>query len=96
MAQVTDRLASDVHEHLREVERLEADACIPFEDMTRHVSRSGAKLDNGLLQIDLERPLVEPHVQRIEIKTGSEPSAKPVIDSGSAPAVKKRASAKAS
>ncbi len=46
MAQITDRLASDIYEHIREVERLEADAWIPFEDMTSHISRSGAKLDN--------------------------------------------------
>ncbi len=30
---------------------------------------SGAKLDNGLLSIDLERPLVEPQVRTIEINS---------------------------
>ena len=33
---------------------------------------SGARLDNGLLHIDLVRPEIESRVRRVEIKTGSE------------------------
>ena len=32
---------------------------------------TGASLDDGLLRIDLERPLVEPQVRRIAISSGS-------------------------
>ena len=33
---------------------------------------TGAKLDNGLLSIDLERPLVEPQVRTIEISSSAD------------------------
>lgn len=33
---------------------------------------AGATLDNGLLHIDLERPIVEPNVQTIEITTSAD------------------------
>lgn len=32
---------------------------------------SGAHLDNGLLHVDLERPVVEPEIKTIDIKKGS-------------------------
>jgi HSP20 family molecular chaperone IbpA len=31
---------------------------------------SGARLENGLLHIELERPQIEPHVRRVEITSG--------------------------
>jgi HSP20 family molecular chaperone IbpA len=43
---------------------------------------TGADLDNGLLHIDLKRPLPEPRVQKIEIKAAAKPkgAAGPTID----------------
>jgi len=37
----------------------------------------GAALDNGLLNIDLERPVPEPKLRTIEIRDGSRPDGKP-------------------
>lgn len=37
---------------------------------------SGARLDNGLLHIDLERPMPEPVVREIQIQTGRRTAAK--------------------
>ena len=39
---------------------------------------TGASLDNGLLQIDLERPLAEPQVRTIEIRSGGKRAAKTI------------------
>ena len=39
---------------------------------------TGANLDNGLLQIDLERPLAEPQVRTIEIRSGGKRAAKTI------------------
>ena len=39
----------------------------------------GASLENGLLSIDLKKPVKKSHVQRIEIKTKSSPV---LIDAG--------------
>jgi len=49
---------------------------------------TGAAMDNGLLHIDLERPLVEPKVRSIEITTTKDPAA--------GTRIKTRASAKGS
>lgn len=46
---------------------------------------SGASLDNGLLRIDLERPLVEPKVRNIAIDAGAA-SGRQTIDAEVAPA----------
>lgn len=55
---------------------------------------SGAKLDNGLLMIDLERPLVEPQVRTIEIATSGKASGGRAIETGgsSAEPAKRKAS----
>ena len=57
----------------------------------------GAELDNGLLHIDLERPLVESRVQTVEIKGAAGKSARPeaidVEDEAAAPASAKAAKA---
>jgi len=37
---------------------------------------TGAALDNGLLNIDIERPAAEPHARRIVIDTGPAPAPK--------------------
>ena len=47
---------------------------------------TGAKLDNGLLMIDLERPLVEPQVRTIEIAQGGEGTGSQTIETGRASA----------
>ncbi|WIM10871.1 Hsp20 family protein [Enhydrobacter sp.] len=41
---------------------------------------TGARLDNGLLEIDLVRPLAEPRVRTIRIDSGKESSANQTID----------------
>ena len=41
---------------------------------------TGAKLDNGLLSIDLERPRVEPQVRTIEIASGKGGAKAPTIE----------------
>ena len=42
---------------------------------------TGASLDNGLLHIDIERPVTEPRVRSVEIDSGeSAPRPAPVID----------------
>ena len=61
----------------------------------------GANLDNGLLQIVLERPLAEPQVRKIEISSGGQAAAtridSDVMESEPEPRrVKKRAGADAS
>ena len=43
---------------------------------------TGAKLDNGLLMIDLERPLVEPQVRTIEIARGGKDTEGQTIETG--------------
>lgn len=62
----------------------------------------GASLDNGLLRIDLERPLVDPKVRRIEINSGGKAVAATTIDSNAVESepelrkIEKRAGADAS
>ena len=46
----------------------------------------GAALDNGLLNIDLERPVVAPKVRTIEIASGAPSGAGRTIEAGSGPA----------
>jgi HSP20 family molecular chaperone IbpA len=46
---------------------------------------SGARLDNGLLHIDLVRPEVESRVRTVEIKAGSTVSADSVPNSSRVP-----------
>ena len=41
---------------------------------------TGARLDNGLLEIDLMRPVAEPRVRTIRIDSGKESSANQTID----------------
>jgi hypothetical protein len=41
---------------------------------------TGARLDNGLLEIDLMRPVAEPRVRTIRIDSGQESSANQTID----------------
>jgi HSP20 family molecular chaperone IbpA len=43
---------------------------------------TGASLDNGLLHIDLMRPLVEPKVRRVEIRADGQSAAHQSIDIG--------------
>ena len=53
----------------------------------------GASLDNGLLHIDLEKPLVEPDVRTIEIRTQRSGSPAPqTIDTGKTGGKRHRAS----
>ena len=40
----------------------------------------GASVDNGLLHVDLERPLIEPKVRSIAIKTSPETASGPTIE----------------
>ena len=40
---------------------------------------AGASMDNGLLHVDLVRPVVEPKVRTIEIETAAEPAQAPEI-----------------
>ena len=40
----------------------------------------GAELDNGLLHIDLERPLIEPQVRNVEISTGGRRAKSQTVD----------------
>lgn len=64
--------------------------------MAEGIEVVGARHDNGLLQIELERPLVEPQVRRIEIKAESGSGSKSAIETDAVQPVKKRASAKVS
>lgn len=41
---------------------------------------TGARLDNGLLEIDLIRPVAEPRVRTIRIDSGREAGSNPTID----------------
>ncbi len=50
------------------------------------IEATGAKLDNGLLMIELERPLVEPQVRTIEIARGGKDSESQTIETGRLPA----------
>ena len=43
---------------------------------------TGASLDNGLLHIDLVRPLVEPKVRRVEIRADGKSAGQQAIDIG--------------
>jgi HSP20 family molecular chaperone IbpA len=43
---------------------------------------TGASLDNGLLHIDLMRPLIEPKVRRVEIRADGKSAAQQPIDIG--------------
>jgi HSP20 family molecular chaperone IbpA len=47
---------------------------------------TGATLDNGLLSVDLERPLVEPKVRTIDIATGAGGDGGQTIDTTAVPA----------
>lgn len=55
---------------------------------------TGAKLDNGLLMIDLERPLVEPQVRTIDIATSGKNTESPTIETGLAAAEPAKAKAR--
>ena len=62
---------------------------------------TGANLDNGLLQIDLERPLAEPQVRTIEIRSGGKRTrkaitAEPIETEADSESVSDRADAEAS
>ena len=52
---------------------------------------TGAKLDNGLLSIDLERPLVEPQVRTIEIKSSGRGAESRTIEAKVRPATGRKA-----
>ena len=43
---------------------------------------TGASLDNGLLHIDLMRPLIEPKVRRVEIRADGKSATQQAIDIG--------------
>jgi len=43
---------------------------------------TGASLDNGLLHIDLMRPLIEPKIRRVEIRADGRSAAQQPIDIG--------------
>ena len=51
----------------------------------------GASLDNGLLHVDLERPLAQPEVKTIEIRSGEDRQGDGVVAKG--PAIKQSAKA---
>jgi HSP20 family molecular chaperone IbpA len=55
----------------------------------------GARLDNGLLSIDLERPMVEPQVRTIEIASGQSAAAGQTIETEVCPASGKAVARKA-